>query len=276
MSRIIGNTVGTPLNPKKIAEIVDTANALKGQASGATVGLSDVSPIEHTLKVKLEAPEGIDVQNVKLKTSGKNFFDPKPITDFSCSTVEADGTILLTNPNGSIVNSGTKIYVNSKEPVTLSYEYKTESSSVTAGLRFRAHYKEISNEPYIGAVGKENYTKVFFCSEDKSQDGAGAGQHKGYTLEYFYVECGSVNTTWIRNLQLEFGSQTEYEPYNEAEYMPNADGTVDGVKSISPNMVLRTETEGVTIDAEYNRDLNKAYQELLQQVAALTTAAAVE
>ena len=42
-----------------------------------------------------------------------------------------------------------------------------------------------------------------------------------------------------------------------AEYTPNADGTVDGVKSLYPTTVITTDTDGVTIDCEYNKDLNK-------------------
>ena len=36
----------------------------------------------------------------------------------------------------------------------------------------------------------------------------------------------------------------------------NADGTVTGIKSVAPTMTLLTDTAGVTIEIEYNQDVN--------------------
>jgi hypothetical protein len=52
-------------------------------------------------------------------------------------------------------------------------------------------------------------------------------------------------------------------------FYPKADGTVEGVKSQYPTTTLMTDTEGVMIEAEYNRDLNKAYQALADAIVAL-------
>lgn len=73
------------------------------------------------------------------------------------------------------------------------------------------------------------------------------------------------------NIQLELGTtKTDYEPYKEcAEYTPTADGTVEGVTSLYPNTTLMTDTEGVIIDCEYNRDINKAFAELQQAIISL-------
>ena len=46
----------------------------------------------------------------------------------------------------------------------------------------------------------------------------------------------------------------EYEPYTETTYTANADGTVEGVKSISPNMTLIPNSNGVLMDVTYNAD----------------------
>lgn len=61
----------------------------------------------------------------------------------------------------------------------------------------------------------------------------------------------------ISNLQLELGdTATEFEPYSAENYNPNADGIV-AFTSISPSMTVLTDTEGVNINLEYNRDANK-------------------
>jgi hypothetical protein len=58
--------------------------------------------------------------------------------------------------------------------------------------------------------------------------------------------------------QFEEGSvATEYEPYKGETYNPLSDGTVDGIKSVSPTMTLFTDTAGVEIEIEYNRDSNQ-------------------
>ncbi len=57
------------------------------------------------------------------------------------------------------------------------------------------------------------------------------------------------------NIQVELGTTaTEYEPYKGETYNPNADGTVDGVASVSPTMTIFADKEGVTLDVEYTRD----------------------
>ena len=63
---------------------------------------------------------------------------------------------------------------------------------------------------------------------------------------------------------------TGYEPVlPELTYTPSADGTVTGVKSIYPTTTLLSDKDGVVIDVEYNRDVNKAFTEL--QNAILST-----
>ena len=77
--------------------------------------------------------------------------------------------------------------------------------------------------------------------------------------------------TFVEKIQIELGSAaTEYEPYKTpTEYTPAADGTVLGVKSLYPTTTLMTDTEGAIIEAEYNRDINKAFAELQQAIISL-------
>ena len=64
--------------------------------------------------------------------------------------------------------------------------------------------------------------------------------------------------------QLELGSTaTAYEPYTAA------DGKVSGVKSLYPTTTLMTDTEGAIIEAEYNRDINKAFAEMQQAILSM-------
>lgn len=53
-----------------------------------------------------------------------------------------------------------------------------------------------------------------------------------------------------------------YVPYEGKTY----NGTVESVTSIYPSTTIVTDTAGVTIEAEYNRDINKAFAELLAKI----------
>lgn len=71
------------------------------------------------------------------------------------------------------------------------------------------------------------------------------------------------------NIQIELGSTaTEYEPYiTPTEYTSNTDGIVEGVTSLYPNTTLMTDTDGVLIDCEYYKDIDKTFNELTTSVA---------
>ena len=77
---------------------------------------------------------------------------------------------------------------------------------------------------------------------------------------YVNIPSGKTLNNLLIKPQLEIGATaTEYEPYiTPTEYIPTADGTVNGIISLYPNTTLTTNTEGVIINCKYNRDINKA------------------
>lgn len=82
-----------------------------------------------------------------------------------------------------------------------------------------------------------------------------------------------ITYDFVKGLKLQIErdtTATEYEPYKApVTYTPKPDGTVEGVKSLYPTTALTTDAEGVIIEAEYNRDVNKAYQALVGAIVAL-------
>ena len=83
-----------------------------------------------------------------------------------------------------------------------------------------------------------------------------------------FIEYRSYSYVDINSFQLEESSTaTPCEPYQAQKYIPSADGTVSGVKSLYPTTTLMTDTEGVIIAAEYNRDINKAFAALEAAIA---------
>ena len=84
---------------------------------------------------------------------------------------------------------------------------------------------------------------------------------------HIYAVIPSDPTLESVKWQLESGeTATVYEQYNGESYTPAAYGTCDIVSS--PTMTLLTDTEGVTVDLEYNRDINKVIADILKKVGA--------
>ena len=81
--------------------------------------------------------------------------------------------------------------------------------------------------------------------------------------------AGLITYSFISELciQIELGSKSDYKAYTPpTEYTPSSDGTVTGVTGNSEDITLMTDTAGVIINAEYNKDLNKAISELRQAI----------
>jgi hypothetical protein len=92
---------------------------------------------------------------------------------------------------------------------------------------------------------------------------------KIYTSIYF------VNNT-VENLNAEFdlmltpvSSDVEFEPYIEGETVETILKDGAELNSISPNMTITTDTDGVVIDTEYNKDSNIVIEKLTQAIISL-------
>lgn len=72
----------------------------------------------------------------------------------------------------------------------------------------------------------------------------------------------------LAKVQIELGeTATDYEPYQEQTATANEDGTVERLSSLSPNMVLMTDAEGVIINCEYYRDIDTYINNLTTNIA---------
>lgn len=94
---------------------------------------------------------------------------------------------------------------------------------------------------------------------------------EGYEYKLWWYSIYSRDTfeDYYYDLQLELGaSATPYEPYIEpTTYTANADGTVEGVTSIAPNMTLLTNNNGAIINCNYYKDPDIVISNLQQSIA---------
>lgn len=219
-----------------------------------------------------------DVGAVKVKAMGKNLAD---IYAFS-----AHGMIplSLTNPYGTTIST-----TEPSDSIEI-IQSQTGHTNVTSFMNgyfcigFRNHFKdgdkitlsfdlEIKENPLNAKVWK-----FFMNGTSGRQDVSITSGRVSVVIEWSdkddgkpYVEIRNSGCSCvISNIQLEVGNATEYEPYIEpVEYAVNADGTVEGVKSIYPATTLTTDTVGALIEVDYNRDINKAFEELRKVILSL-------
>lgn len=235
--------------PSVQAVNAELANALKCEKSGTSLALTDISPLTHPLKVSVEGVE--DLSAVKVKVFGKNLFDIN----------SSDG--FLTTSGGlsnEIIGNEIKVVCSAQ----------ARSGNLKLGTFNAGTY-------YISITGNPNRTFHAFLG-DKLGELTNAQIKlpgaititKPTTIWAYASFSNTVESYIISNIQVEFGNAaTEYEPYNGIEYAVNEDGTVDGVRSIYPVTTLLTDTEGAIVSCEYNRDLNKAFNELYNAIISM-------
>lgn len=77
------------------------------------------------------------------------------------------------------------------------------------------------------------------------------------------------NGAYYKNFTINIGDKDlGYDAYEQQSYTPDEDGNIKAT-SLSPNMTFVPNTDGVTLDVKYNRDINKALAELQQAIISL-------
>lgn len=236
-----------------------------------------------TLKPQLElgttatayTPYISDLSTVNVTRFGKNLFDTN-----SAVKLNGGSSFSVTNNTITVSQTSKSTFWSANVPipsslsgkiVTLSAKSNTSGANV-AGLRIQW----ITNSGLAGGgmiIGKpDSAGNIVVTGTVPAQPDE---THNNLCLMFYSNVTGTLetNTTYTAtysDIQIELGTTvTSYESYQEQSYTPTADGTVSGVKSLYPTTTLMTDTEGVIIDAEYNRDINKAFAELQQAILSM-------
>lgn len=205
-----------------------------------------------------------DLSTVTVTRRGKNLFDINNPTYAARSKVNTaflptieDGVISFNTYYAQRGGSGFVIPVEPNTTITISFD-SVGSDYWTEILAVESILDNVVINTYLYPQFK-NITKYTLTQQ--------AGKH--YIL-FMLDGVNGFHTAKIKNLQIEKGSTvTPYEPYQGQTYTSTATGEVVGVKSLYPTTTLITDTEGVIIEAEYNRDINKAFAEMQQAILSL-------
>lgn len=243
----------------------ETANALKGAASGTgIVAMKDTSPIEHELTVTASGVD--DLSTVTIVKRGKNLMLPKAPGIYLFGTSSTRKSEL--REDGSIY---IKSVTNSTDAVQNAQPFD-KYTVLQDGTYIVGEKGKIKKKIYT-AVGVRRDNSVTYYSAQNIDDDYYKISLKAGDILTFYVQIGgSVTITDVTlYVQLELSERkTSFEtPVEPITYPVSADGAVEGVTSLYPTTLLMADTPGVSIECEYNRDINKAFAELQQALISL-------
>jgi len=247
------------------ANLNEVSNALKGSASGEVISLNDVSPVGHTLDIR--------VSNENIIPYPYYYFGNQPTKTISGITFtdNGDGSITINGTSEVFVPFYLTLYNGNINDLFEDGETYTMSKIPTGVAMTLAAYDNVNNE--YSYYNKGNSKTTFTI--DKS------------TYDYKWIQLQIEANVTIDNQTIypkinKGTTAAEYTPYIEdltgvkltvsesgEVYTSNLDGTVDGVQSISPNMTLVTDAEGVAIDCKYNKDANKVIETLTNAIISL-------
>ncbi len=197
-----------------------------------------------------------DLTTAKLNACGKNLI-PFPYVN---STKTINGVTFTVNADGSITVNGTataqavfELQAKSGGNTVLLNGVTYNLSGSPSGCGYSTYFIEATND------------KAWFADVGGGRAIDGTGE---YFRTYIIVKSGVTVNNAVFYPQLEVGeTKTDYEPYKEpTTYSVNADGAVEGVAPIYPTTTL-IPTEGIVLDVEYNRDINKAFAELYAMIS---------
>lgn len=266
------------------------ANALKGKKSGNPIALPDVSPLPHEIKVKLKPEEGFAGE--KILTDQYEFFSGDGVyVPNNKQYDENDGWCYEFEDGSYLYNAGydlDKIVVKDGKP------YRTlDVNGAVVQKFFGKNYSPVSSNTWTGSWTTLRPTeplkagkKYLFIADvtTTSSDGvvtvydAGngkysywkAGENSSYILSVGEKDCDLI---WIHAQRGYVSGSTNVATLNRfviAEEQEPEILTADEEGNISlvgngESMTLIGE-DGVTMEAEYNRDINKAFAELLEKI----------
>ena len=215
----------------------------------------------------------IDPSTVKVRRCGKNFWHSRDLSyprTVSGVTINYDPNSQIYTFNGTstapgdiytVPNGADIMHINAGETWTLKVELMGGTVDGVASCSGKMS----------PLVNNSDYTNTIHANAETLYSTKKYTEAADITKMYFYVYAsGIVFNNFQCRIQFEPNNKpTEFEKFKElSEYIPAADGTVSGMTSLSPNMTILTDTEGVIVECEYNMDtktyIDRKISELLK------------
>lgn len=261
-------------------KIYGLGNSLKGSKNGiGSLALGDMSPVSHSLDINLSSDGVVDFSSSSIVVRGKNLFgfDGRSIREFSgaqgVTSRSFDGKGIYVGVSGSNYYSPGKVaytYNPSVEEIIVDCQSAWYGVGIDVAVKPRDIYAVSmdTNQPNARLVvafytEKGEYLSFVLVSGDTFTIPEGA-----CWMLCILLSSQVSDGVRFRNVQIEKGGQsTAFCKYSQpVKLYANADGTVTGAQSIYPVTIIEAVDESFTISAEYNRDINVAFNELIEAI----------
>lgn len=247
-------------------------NSLRGNA----VFASDVSPLEHDLDIKISSDTIEDLSGITLSQFGKNLLPigkdywERGVGDF---TFDEEGVYGKYGSGASDFTMCATKYPSGTYSFSAEFSYKGENGNSKSRILARC----FDAEGNILTSVYSNYNafyKAFILPLDDVLTFTIPDTVAYWQFGWVAMEVAIGNPSSMKFPQLERGDNvTPYEPCVVHTATANADGIVEGLKSVSPNMTLIPDTDNVVIEVEYIADtklyIDNKFKELKSELQAL-------
>lgn len=192
-------------------------------------------------------PYMTDFEGIEVTRCGKNLFD---------GSIKKEGlTLSGTGNNRTVVyNNGADGHKIIKVKPNTTYYFSGDfSAAKDNNIRFASFTEYPTENSVSNKFGYTSMSRVFTTTANDN---------------YLFVWATVAQKTTDIAMQIEEGTtETEYEAYNGQTATANADGTVEGLTSLSPNMTLYTDNDGAIVNCQYYRDIDTYIDNLLINLA---------
>ena len=256
MLKVIGNTTATP-NPRPdwaqtdpakadyIKNKPDVAGAIKGFAAGSVLSLTDVSPIEHTMGVKLTHINNVSLLPYTITDQAYIGGIPYEIKDDG--TIHISGICDVSKLNGNFVVI--KELLLSEGYYTISANFPKEDWKI-----------EINGLEEFITISQGCEKRTFYVDETTNISIAIIPTVLPNAKYDFELKPILFRGTEIIDMSGTEVIVCDENHSNETTYHTDESGYVS-VKSIFPTTIIQTSEDGWVFEVEYNRDVNKALNE---------------
>ena len=269
---VSAGTVSVTYNRDISSCLGERANALVSQKSGSMLGIDDVSPYEDTVTVNVAAVG--DNAPSKVYKLGRNIFDPTPWTTaqtFGGITIQylPDEDCFLFDGSSPSENQQFTVaipnfYYGLNKDFTVDVEYVSGTTTQNQYGRDAVFHTGYTNDAALwGDKLHAAPLKNESTSQTKTCD-------RSYFLErtWIYVYAGVAFDNYKVRIQVRCSDAAAgYEKYAApAELTPGTDGNVTAARE---NVCTFAVKSPGTLSTRYNRDINKAFDELKQAIISL-------
>lgn len=207
-----------------------------------------------------------ELGGIEVSRYGKNLFDIDTVLpsfinnygDVGKWIKQSDGSYFKENVGTGYGDIWFENKANYKGQIAISMASKHTITEVGGlGLTLEVAYTDGTKKTaiYTPMLSETYSVKTFVTDANKTVFRITQSYHSGKGM-------------YVKDIMIAYGSDITYEPYIEpTTYQSTADGTVEGVTSISPNMTLLTNNNGVVINMNYYKDPDIVISNLMQNVA---------